>query len=99
MPRTRRQANPRYAVVWAVLNAELERRGTPAHVVDAVYLNPLRHRRKRHRQRSGRSVGGILRPVDRRARHKGDEPAGLAGPSVQKSHLAYSNAYRCPVSG
>ncbi|SHM35124.1 methyltransferase domain-containing protein [Cryptosporangium aurantiacum] len=35
MPRTRTQANPRYAVVWAVLNAELDGRTGPAHVVDA----------------------------------------------------------------
>ncbi|MFG1923734.1 class I SAM-dependent methyltransferase [Cryptosporangium sp. NPDC048952] len=34
MPRSRTHAGPRYAVVWAVLNAELDRRG-PAHVVDA----------------------------------------------------------------
>ena len=39
MPRTRTQATPRTAVVWAVLNAELARRedagGGPVHVVDA----------------------------------------------------------------
>jgi S-adenosylmethionine-dependent methyltransferase len=39
VPRTRTQATPRTAVVWAVLNAELARRedagGGPVHVVDA----------------------------------------------------------------
>jgi len=39
VPRSRTHANPRYAVVWAVLNAELDRRAGadpgPAHVVDA----------------------------------------------------------------